>query len=62
MSMITLASGGELTRGGDDGEEDEGTNQSRMRDLERVSVSHLSIDFSECVCVQSMFLLSLREN
>lgn len=45
-----------------DGEEDEGANQSWMRDLEGVFVSHLSIDFSEWVCVQSMFLLSLKEN
>lgn len=29
-----------------DGSEDEGINQSWMRDLEGVSVSHLSIDFS----------------
>lgn len=45
-----------------DGEEDEGANQSWMKDLEGVSVSHLSIDFSEWVCVQSLFLLSLKEN
>lgn len=46
---------------GENGDDNEVTNQSRTRDLEGVSVSHLAIDLSQRVRVQSMLLFSVRE-